>query len=277
MCPDRRYLRELRLLNVCITVARGGHERRCFLGWIETALLFCLLLFGTMAALADEETNRVLVADPYLELHTGPGRGYPVFYVAERGEWIEILKRRTDWFKVRTAQDKEGWATRSQMENTLTDAGTRKTFRDVLLDDYLRRRLEFGFSFGRFENDPLLTARAGYRLHENLLAELAISQVVGDFSSTSLIYGAIVSQPFPEWRASPFFTIGMGHFKNTPKATLVSAIETDADLANAGLGLHYYITRRFILRAEYKQHVALISPDRTVSYQEWSMGVSFFF
>lgn len=264
-------------MNVRITVARQGNERRRSLGRIKTAFLLCLLLFGAMAARADEEVSRVLVADPYLELHTGPGRGYPVFYVAERGEWIEILKRRTDWFKVRTARDKEGWVTRSQMENTLTDAGTRKTFRDVLLDDYLRRRLEFGFSFGHFENDPVLTARAGYRLHDNLIAELAISQVTGDFSSTSLFYAAIVSQPFPEWRASPFFTIGLGRFKNTPKATLVSAVETDADLANAGLGLHYYITRRFIFRADYKQHIALIGSDRTDSYKEWSMGISFFF
>lgn len=260
-----------------VIVVRERDERRRPLNRVKTAFLLCLLLLGTMAARADEETDRVLVADPYLELHTGPGRGYPVFDVAARGEWIEILKRHTDWFKVRTTRNKEGWVTRNQMENTLTDAGSKKTFRDVLLDDYLRRRLEFGFSFGRFENDPILTARAGYRLHENLLAELAISQVVGDFSSTSLIYLALVSQPFPEWRASPFFTIGMGRFKNTPKATLVSAIETDADLANAGLGLRYYITRRFILRADYKQHVALINPNRTDSYKEWSTGISFFF
>jgi hypothetical protein len=264
-------------LNVRVTVTREGDERRRILSRFEALFLLCLLLLGAMAARADEQGERVLVADPYLELRTGPGRGYPIFYVAERGEWVEILKRHTDWFKVRTARDKEGWVTRSQMENTLTDAGAKRTFRDVLLDDYLQRRLEFGFSFGRFENDPMLTARAGYRLHDNLIAELAISQVTGDFSSTSLFYGAIVSQPFPEWRASPFFTIGMGRFKNTPKATLVSAIETDADLANAGLGLRYYITRRFILRADYKQHVALIDPDRTDSYQEWSMGISLFF
>ena len=264
-------------MNVRVIVTGEGDERDRVLGRLVGVFLLCLLLLGAMAARADEERERVLVADPYLELRTGPGRGYPIFDVAERGESVEILKRHTDWFKVRTARDKEGWVSRSQMENTLTEAGARKTFRDVLLDDYLQRRLEFGFSYGRFENDPMLTARAGYRLQDNLIAELAISQVTGDYSSTSLYYGAIVSQPFPEWRASPFFTIGMGRFKNVPKATLVSAIETDADLANAGVGLRYYITRRFILRADFKQHVVLISADRTDSYQEWSMGFSLFF
>jgi hypothetical protein len=262
-------------LNVSVT-REEDDGRRVFRRFIAL-LLLCLLGLGGTVARAAEEFERVLVADPYLELHTGPGRGFPVFSVAERGEWVEILKRHTDWFKIRTARDKEGWVSRLQMEHTLTDAGTRKSFRDVLLDDYLRRRLELGFSFGRFENDPMLTARAGYRLHDNFLVELAFSQVTGKFSSTSLIYGAIVSQPFPEWRVSPFFTLGAGRFKNTPKATLVSAIETKADLANAGLGLRYYITRRFILRGEYRRHVALIGSDRTDSYQEWSMGISFFF
>ena len=277
MRTDRRYLRELWLLSVVDTVARAGDEHRRPIQQLKTAFLLCLLLCGSIVARADEAADMVLVADPYLELRTGPGRSYPIFYVAERGEWIEILKRHTDWFKVRTSRDKQGWVTRGQMENTLTDAGARKTFRDVLLDDYLQRRMEFGFSVGRFDNDPMITARLGYRMHDNFLAELAFSQIAGDFSSTTLIYGAIVSQPFPEWRASPFFTIGMGRFKNTPKATLVSAIETEADLANAGLGMRYYLTRRFILRADYKQHIALISHDRTDSYQEWSMGISFFF
>lgn len=277
MRTDRRYLRELWLLSVVDTVARAGDEHRRPIRQLKTAFLLCLLLCGSIVARADEAADMVLVADPYLELRTGPGRSYPIFYVAERGEWIEILKRHTDWFKVRTSRDKQGWVTRGQMENTLTDAGARKTFRDVLLYDYLQRRMEFGFSVGRFDNDPMITARLGYRMHDNFLAELAFSQIAGDFSSTTLIYGAIVSQPFPEWRASPFFTIGMGRFKNTPKATLVSAIETEADLANAGLGMRYYLTRRFILRADYKQHIALISHDRTDSYQEWSMGISFFF
>ena len=32
-----------------------------------------------------------MVNDPYIELHTGPGRGYPIFHVTERGERIIIL------------------------------------------------------------------------------------------------------------------------------------------------------------------------------------------
>jgi SH3 domain-containing protein len=241
------------------------------------AWCFCVLVAFARPAFAEEPRERVLVADPYLELHTGPGRAYPIFDIAERGERVEILKRHTDWFKVRTARDKEGWVSRVQMEATLTEAGEKKTFRDVLFDDYLARRVEFGFSFGSFNHDPLLSAYAGYRLHENFVAELTIAQSAGDFSTTSLYYVSLVSLPFPDSRWSPFLALGAGRFTNTPKSTLVSAIETRGGLANAAIGLRYYVTRQFFVRIEAKKHVALIDYNRTDDFTELSAGAAFFF
>ena len=247
--------------------APGGLARWCFLALVAL----------TAQVRADEPKERVLVADPYLELHTGPGRGYPIFDIAERGERVEILGRHTDWFKVRTARGKQGWVSRTQMEATLTEAGEKKTFRDVLFDDYLSRRMEFGFSLGRLSHDPLLSAYAGYRLHENFVAELTIAQSTGDFSTTSLYYASIVSQPFPDSRWSPFFSLGAGRFTNVPNVTLVSAIETKGGLANAAFGVRYYVTRQFFLRVEAKRHIALINYNSADHFNEVSAGAAFFF
>lgn len=241
-------------------------------GWRWVVWLVLMLVSAGASAY-----ERVTVDDPYLELRTGPGRAYPITDIAERGQSVRILKRHTDWFKVETPRGKTGWVVREQMERTLVEAGVQATFRDILLEDYLRRRLEVGFSYGQFESDPMLTARVGYRLHEYFTAELTMSQVPGRFSSTSLLYVSLLTEPYPDDRWSPFFTLGMGRFKNEPKATLVSAIDTEADLANAGLGVNYYLTRRFVARFEFKQHVALISHDRTDTYKEWSFGISSFF
>ena len=87
--------------------------------------LFLVVLLPSLPAgqvLAEEPCGRGGVAEPYIELHTGPGRGYPVFHVVDRGETITVLKRRTDWFRVRTAKGKEGWVKRAAMELTLTPA-----------------------------------------------------------------------------------------------------------------------------------------------------------
>jgi Bacterial SH3 domain len=247
--------------------APGGIARWCFLA---------LVAFAAQVR-ADEPKERVLVADPFLELHSGPGRGYPIFDIAERGERVEILGRHTDWFKVRTERGKEGWVSRTQMEATLTEAGQKKTFRDVLYEDYLSRKVEFGFSFGQLRHDPLLLAYTGYRLHENFIVELTIAQSTGAFSTTSLYYASLVSQPFPDSRWSPFFSLGAGRFINAPEAPLVGGSETKAGLANAAIGLRYYITREFFLRVEATRHVALVNYNSADRFNEVSAGAAFFF
>ena len=239
--------------------------------------VFAMLGFLVAASAQAADVNeRVQVADPYLELHTGPGGGYPVTQVVERGEWVELLKRKTDWFKVRTAAGKEGWAARAQIEATLTEAGVQKSFRDVLEEDYRRRRIEAGISTGVLDGDSDLTVHVGYRLSDNFTAEFAYGQASGNISTTSVYYGALVSQPFPDWRLTPFFSLGVGKYKNTPKATLVGGIETDSNMANVALGFNYYLTRSFSLRGDFRRHIAFIDENRTRPYDEWSLGVGFF-
>ncbi len=38
-----------------------------------------------------EKLQQVFVSEPYLELSTGPGRGFPVFHVVEREESLDVL------------------------------------------------------------------------------------------------------------------------------------------------------------------------------------------
>ncbi|MDH5487877.1 MAG: SH3 domain-containing protein [Gammaproteobacteria bacterium] len=234
-----------------------------------------LSLIGT--ARAEENTVRVQVTDPYIELRTGPGRGFPVFYTADRSEWIEILMRKTDWYKVRLDIGKEGWVNRAQLENTLTEAGARITFRDLMLTDYLHRRLEAGFAWGRFEQEPVLVMRLGYRLTPNFFAELSASQVTATFSSTSLIQANLLASPYPDRRISPFFTLGAGRYRQTPRATLVNAPEISVTAANAGLGVRVYLTRNFLVRADFREYMAPVNDNRVDSFREWTIGLGIFF
>ncbi|HEX3140979.1 MAG TPA: SH3 domain-containing protein, partial [Rhizobacter sp.] len=122
-----------------------------------------------MPARAEEApAERLQIADPYIEMRTGPGRGYPIFFVVQREDWIEVVSRHTDWFKVRSEDGKVGWVNRSQLETTLTAAGGQKTFRDVMLDDYLHRKFELGAAWGHFKSDPMLKAWTSYRVSDIL-------------------------------------------------------------------------------------------------------------
>ena len=228
-------------------------------------------------AAPESKTERLKVTDPYIELRTGPGRGFPVFFVVARDGYIEIELRHTDWYKVRTENGKVGWVNRAQLETTLTAAGGTKTFRDLLLDDYLSRKVQLGAAWGRFKSEPMLKLWTSYRLSETLSAEATIGQVQGVFSGTDFWHINVMAEPWSDQRISPFFTIGVGKFKNFPNLTLVGAEPTDAKLANAGLGVRYYLTDRFIVRADYSLYTAFVGDTRSTEYRAFTVGLSFFF
>lgn len=238
------------------------------------ALLYCAVP-GVQAA--DDGLARAQVAEPYLELHTGPGRGFPVFHVVAEGEWVSIIKRRTDWFRVRTARGLKGWVNREQLAQTLDGAGVPRSFRDIVRDDYLARRLEFGFSGGSFGGDPALGVRLGYRLTDNIIAEGFLTQVSGSFSSSKAFGASVSIQPYGSSRFSPYFGLGIGNFSNEPKGVLVDTEKTSSDLASAALGARGYLTERFLLRAEFRHHLALVKTEDNEDFDEWMLGFSFFF
>ena len=237
----------------------------------------CLGGWGSAPALgADGAATEVEILGPYVELRSGPGRGYPVFHTVERGGSLAVIKRRTDWYRVRTAGDVEGWVNRFELE-TEAAAGPLPGAGDIAVDDYRGRRFELGFASGDFDGDQAFTARAGYRLGEHFQTELALSEVSGTFSSTTLLNANLLVMPMSTWRIAPFFTVGLGRFKNDPKDVLVDDETVDEWVANAGLGLRAWLARRFLLRGDYRRYTVMVDEYKNESFDEWSLGFSVFF
>ena len=223
------------------------------------------------------KSEMVQITDPYIELRSGPGRGYPIFFVAPRNDWIEIELRHTDWFRIRTEDGKVGWVSRQQLETTLTAAGSTKTFRDVLLDDYLSRKVQLGAAWGHFKSEPMLKLWTSYRFSDTLSLEATLGQVQGVFSGTDLWHVDVLIEPWSDHRISPFFGVGVGKFKNFPNLSLIGATDTDAKLGVARLGVRYYLTERFVMSADYALYTAFLSDQRSTEYKAWTLGLSFFF
>ena len=229
------------------------------------------------SVIGGEKVNRVQVTDPYIELHTFPGRGYPIFFVAARGEWIAIELRHTDWYKVRTAGGKEGWVTRAQLQTTLAESGLEHNFGDVAFNDYLARRVELGAGYGRFHQEPMIKFWLSYRLSDTLSIESTLGQVQGVFSGTTLWHVNLQAEPWSDERFSPFAGIGIGQFKNIPNQSLVNFQTTNARLSDAIIGARYHLTDRFMIRVDYAVYTAFVSEQRSLEYRAATAGLSFFF
>jgi len=245
----------------------------------NTAVLLGIALIGLLAARlasAAEDLVQVFVAEPFLELHTGPGRGYPVTQVVGRGESVDILYRRTDWFRVRTERGLLGWASLAQMSKTLLadgtplkiDLGDRAGFAD--------HRFEMGGFLGEFAGANLISAYAAGRLNPNLGVDFGISQFLGNVQNGYMVDIGLEHVVFPDWRLSPILLLGGGLYRVDASLSAQLLDRTDED-AYAGLGFRFYLTRRFFLRAEWKERVIITKRNENEELKEWKVGLAFFF
>ncbi|MEZ5500145.1 MAG: SH3 domain-containing protein [Steroidobacteraceae bacterium] len=243
------------------------------------ALLLCSLLCvgATLAWAAPRQYLQVFVAEPYLELRTGPGRGYPVTQVVARGESVQILKRRTDWFRVRTERGIEGWASQRDMVKTLLVDGSHFEIDLGDRDGFTSHRYELGAFAGDFDGANLVSGYGAVSLNDNLKIDLTVSQYLGEQRNGYMIDVGLNHVFVPEWRLSPFVTLGGGLFRVDKDAQRPNLIDRTDQSAYYGFGLRFYLTRRFFIRAEYKERVIFTSRNDNEELEEWKVGLAFFF
>jgi hypothetical protein len=241
--------------------------------WLTCCAFFLLSGF----VFAADDPQYVLVADPYIELHTGPGAGYPITLVVERGAEIAIIKRRTNWFLVTGPSGEEGWVDHAQMEETLQPSGASVEFPEASISEYRDHRWEMGLLAGDFGGATAYTGYGSYGFSKHLAVELAATQILGNFSDGWMAAVSLTHTFVPKWRVSPFFSLGTGIIKIEPKSTLAEAEDRSDQVAIVGLGLKGYLSQRILLRFEYKGNVVLGSRDDNEDVDEWKAGFAVFF
>jgi uncharacterized protein YgiM (DUF1202 family) len=239
-------------------------------------LAVMLLAVAARAAFA-REYLQLFVTQPYLQLHTGPGRGYPVTQVIARGESFDVLFRRTEWYKVRTEKGIEGWANEKDMASTVLADGSAFTYQHGDRSGFASHRWESGVFAGSYGGATLISGYEAYSLTDSLKLELHVSQFLGNVSDGYLIDYGLNHVFMPEWRFSPFVTLGGGYERVEPKVTLAIPQDTHNESAYVGIGARFYLTRRFFLRAEYRSHVVFESWTSNEVIKEWKVGFAFFY
>jgi hypothetical protein len=243
-------------------------------------LVLCVALLcatAAPAARAAREPASVVVRDAYVDLHTGPGRGFPAAYSVERGATIALLRRRTDWIKVRTDTGREGWVHRTQLERTLTPGGAEVRVAGPSPEARTAHRWEAGLVTGDFGGANVVGAGATYAITPSLQLRADARHLLGDYSNGWLGAVGISHVIAPDWRLSPFVGIGGGFLSISPKATLVQPEDRSDSIAYGAVGLRGFLSNRFLLQAEYRSYVVFTSRDENEEIDEWTVGFTYFF
>jgi hypothetical protein len=248
-------------------------------GWRLSVGIACVgLMVGPTAALGKDPVFReAVVVEAYLEIHSGPGSSYPVFYVAEKGETIWLMKQRIDWYQIRLRNGTEGWANRREIEKTLLASGYRKRWTERIYDEFIAGNTLLGWSAGTFAGDPVLCVRLTYTLTDHLAFEGTGGFGSGDLGSTQLYHGGLVVTPWRvQWLAITA-TMGAGVVHVTPTSLLVNAASGTFPTAYAGAGFTIPLFRNLEGRVDIRHFTLFMNTERTREFQEYSAGLLFRF
>lgn len=246
---------------------------------LQRLIALCLLLglFVAVPAGAADPPILVVVKDPYIDLHTGPGRGFPVTLSVERGVTVELVRQRTDWVEVRTSRGQLGWVHRSQLAETLTLEGREVKIAGPLPDARTGHQWEIGVATGQLGGANVVAVNGAYLLTDTLLVRADAAQMMGESSNGWLGTVGIAHVFMPQWLVSPFVGVGGGVVHVTPKATLVDTRERTDTAAYGAIGLRGYLSDRFLLQAEYRGFVVFTNRDDNEENDEWLVGFTYFF
>ncbi|RZV59541.1 MAG: hypothetical protein EX270_01445 [Pseudomonadales bacterium] len=236
------------------------------------------------------ENLRVEIIEPFLEIRTGPGRNYPIFYVAQRSEELEIQKRRNDWYQVglqvNQNRRKTGWIHREALGRTLVSksqeppvivagepAPVRMNAKEhPRLIHAFNPRAYLGFTFGRSSTSDLAGLLAGYNLTDKLAIELQANELLGQSFQSTSFSGNLSLTPFDRWLVAPFFQVGMGSIDNKARVTTSQQNDASDKFFQSNAGASLLLSKRYRIRLEYRHINIIQSRNENREIETWQIG-----
>lgn len=235
-----------------------------------------LFVFAFCQKATAEENNYLLINIPFVEMHSGPGRGYPVINVIEQGERVEVLIKRTSWLKVEDKRGIQGWFNETAL-NSVSQNGEKVSFIELTENDYQQRTWEASVMYGDLNGASYYNLGLGFVFSPVITTEFSLGKSQGDVSNNDIYELMIIGEPMPDLVVSPYIGVGAGIINTEPHSILADAKIRENTLISSAIGAKYYLTRNFVLKAEYKYSLVLTDLDDNEEIKLWKLGFSVFF
>ena len=233
----------------------------------------------------DEALVRVLAEQA--DVHTGPGFGFRVVYVAARGEVLPAIGRSTtdNWFRVQLPDGTYGWLLGDQVFPLDVDASEEhrgpsiwKRMGDAVFSPspLLDGRIGLTFSAGLLGGDGMFLFRPAVVLEPHVTLEGFVGETVGNQLDVIYYGGGFNAFVWPASPVTPFVAAAGGGARGNKKADQFTITAGHYSMVNVGGGLLIALKKRLTLRGDAR-HYVIFDANHTQRIQEYSGALSVHF
>jgi len=223
-------------------------------------LIYFILFFSAANVLAESYT----VNSQYMELKTAAGRAQPIFSVVEKNETFIILKKKTDWLKVKSESGNSGWVNQADFFQAIGVAGFSER------KSHVSSKWELGLSGGKFGSENSYGISVGNYLLPEILVSANLSKASGVYSSSTIGTADFTLHLYRRYIVSPFVSIATGFMNNTPRQVLVNAQDQTQVVYSYGGGLSLNPYKNVSIRLTVRDYYLA---DVKNNYYDWRLGV----
>jgi hypothetical protein len=251
------------------------------------ALALLALAAAARPARADDDEALVRVLAEQAAVHTGPGFGFRVVYVAARGEVLPAIGRSTHdhWFRVRLPDGTYGWILGDEVFPLDVDTSEAhrgpsifKRMGDAMFSPPPLQENDIGltFSAGMLGGDGMFLFRPSAVLAPHVSLEAFVGETVGEQVDVIYAGGGFNANLFPESPVTPFAAVAGGGAFGRKKADQFTIKTGNYSMVNVGGGLLIALKKRLTLRGDVR-HYVIFDANHTQRIQEYSGALSVFF
>jgi hypothetical protein len=256
------------------------------LGVLALAATAALAAAGAAPARADDEALVRVLAEQ-APVHTGPGFGYRVVYVAARGDVLPAIGRATHdhWFRVELPDGTYGWILGDEVFPL--DVDTAEAHRGPSIwkrmgeavfspSPLLEGDIGVAFSAGLLGGDGMFMFRPAAQLAPHLAFEGFLGETVGNQVDVIYAGGGFNAYFFPTSPVTPFAAAAGGGAFGRKKADQFTIKVGNYSMVNVGGGLIIALKKRLTLRGDVR-HYVIFDANHTQRIEEYSGALAIFF
>lgn len=233
---------------------------------------FSLIVFLSVSVVEAAPTM-VTVEQAYVDVHTGPGIGFPVFTVIERGHRFNVLAEQGPWFKVQSDRQEVGWVAGEAIAVDAVNHSPRVSFAAAEHAYNSARNYMVGVDGGMLWRDYVYRLSGSYHMLKGLHMDMMYAQSAGLYMMSNYYSVGLQWYLWSEQRFSPSLFVAGGELQGNPRATLYPALKTQAGFVSGGLSVRMRMTDRFFIRTG----VGIVSIQQSKvsqpNFWEWQIGV----